>query len=50
MKYGTVVFCNVIKKMAEKKNQSCSYRDDDVTNYVNFFGKLCEKRQKYVSF
>ena len=23
--------------------QACIYRDDDVTNYVDFFEKLCKK-------
>ena len=36
MKFGTAILCNVTKKMVEKKFQNCSYRDDDVTNYVNF--------------
>ena len=36
--------------MVEKKIQNCSYRDDDVTNYVNFFQKLCQKWMKYVFF
>ena len=34
----------------KKKIQNCSYRDDDVINYVNFFEKLCEKWLKYVFF
>ena len=38
MKFGTVILCNVPKKAAEKKD-----RDYDVTNYVNFLKKLCEK-------
>ena len=29
--------------MVEKIFQNCNYRDDDVTNYINFFEKLCEK-------
>ena len=36
--------------MVEKKFQNCSYRDNDVTNYVNFVEKLCEKWLKYVLF
>ena len=36
--------------MVKKKIQNCSYRDDDVTNYVNFFQKLCQKWMKYVFF
>ena len=31
------------KKMVEISFQNCSYRDDGITNYVNFFEKLCEK-------
>ena len=50
MKFGTVILFNVTKKMVEKKIQNCSYRDDDVTNYVNFFQKLCQKWMKYVFF
>ena len=38
------------KKMIEKNFQNCSYRDDDVTNYVNFFEKLRKKWLKYVFF
>ena len=29
--------------MVAKKIQHFNYRDDDVTNYVNFFENLCEK-------
>ena len=43
MKFGTVILCNVTKKVVEKKSQNGSYRDGDVTNFVNFFEKLCEK-------
>ena len=43
MKFGTVILCNVTKKMEEKNFQNSSYRDDDITNYANFFEKLCEK-------
>ena len=50
MKYDTVILCNVTKKMVEKSFQNCSYMDDDVTNYVNFFEKLCKKWLKYVLF
>ena len=38
------------KKMEEKHFQNSSYRDDDITNYANFFEKLCEKWLKYVFF
>ena len=34
--------------MVEKKFQNCSNKDDEVTNYVNFFEKFCEKLLKYV--
>ena len=46
MKFGTVILCNVKKKW----QKNCSYRDDDVTNYANFFEKLCNKWLKYVFF
>ena len=36
--------------MVEKFFQNCSYSDDDITDYVNFFEKLCEKWLKYVFF
>ena len=36
--------------MVEKNIQNCSYKDDDVTNYVNVFEKLCKKWLKYVFF
>ena len=36
--------------MVEKNLQNCSYRDDDITNYVNFFEKRYEKWLKYVFF
>ena len=39
MKFGTVILCNVTKKIVEKNFQNCNYRDDDI-NYVNFFEKL----------
>ena len=42
MKFGTAILCNVIKQMVEKLSQNCSCRDDDVTNYVSFFEKLCK--------
>ena len=48
MTFDTVILCNVTKKMVENVFQNWSYRDDDVTNYVNFFEKLCEKWLKYV--
>ena len=50
MTFGTVILCNVTKKMAENHFQNCRYRDDGVTNYVNIFEKLCEKWLKYVFF
>ena len=31
------------KKMVENFFQNCSNMDDDFTNYVHFFEKLCEK-------
>ena len=34
--------------MVEKEFQNSSYRDDDGTNYVNFFEKLYGKWLKYV--
>ena len=43
MKFGAVILCNATKKMVGKNFQNWSYRDDDVTNDVNFFEKLCEK-------
>ena len=42
MTFGTVILCNVTKKMVEKNFRNCSYSDGDVTNYVNFFEKLFE--------
>ena len=50
MKFGTVILFNVTKKMIAKSFKDCSYRDDDVTNYVNFLKNLCEKCLKYVFF
>ena len=56
MKFGTVILCNVTKKKKKSGRkkfpnfQDCSYRDDDVTNYVDFFEKLCKKWPKYVFF
>ena len=47
MKFGIAIFCNVTKKMVEK---NCGYRDDDATNYVDFYEKLCEEWLKYVLF
>ena len=32
--------------MAEKSFQNCSYRDDDVTNYVLFLKKIMRKMAK----
>ena len=43
MKLGKVILCNVTKKMVEKKFQNCSYRNDDVTNYVIYLEILYEK-------
>ena len=38
MKFGSVTICNVTKTKNKNKNyQNCSYRDDNVTNYVNFW-------------
>ena len=37
MKFGTVLLCNVTKMWYKKNFQNSGYRDDDVTNYVNFF-------------
>ena len=31
--------------MVENYFKNSSYRDDNVTNYINFFEKLCEKWQ-----
>ena len=47
MKFGSVILYNVTKKMGEEIFLNCSYRDDDVTNYVIFLGKLSEKWLKY---
>ena len=33
----------MLQKNGRKQVQNCSHRDDDVTDYVNFFEKLCEK-------
>ena len=41
MKFGTLI----LKKIVEKFFQNCSYKDDDVTNYINFFEQLSEKWQ-----
>ena len=43
------LYFNVTTKMVDKNFQNCSYRDDDVTNYVNFFEKLCEKWNMFFS-
>ena len=37
------------KIMVENYFKNWSYRDDNVTNYINFFEKLCEKRQLYTT-
>ena len=36
--------------MVEKNLQNFSYKDDDVTNYANFFEKIYEKWLRYVFF
>ena len=33
----------MLQKMVEKNFQNSSYKDDNVTNYVNFLKKICEK-------
>ena len=33
----------MLEKNDGKKFQHCSYGDDGVTNYINFFEKLCKK-------
>ena len=38
------------KKMAEKNFQNCSYNDDSVTNYVNFFLTIMRKMAKICFF
>ena len=38
--------CNVTKQMVEKFFQNCSCKDDDVTNYDNFFWKNMRKMAK----
>ena len=45
MKFGTVILCNVTKKLVEKKIQNCNYSDDDVTNYVNFLKNYAKNGQ-----
>ena len=50
MIFGTVILCNVTKKLVEKKFQNCSYSDDDVTNYVNFLKHYAKNWLKYVFF
>ena len=40
----------MLQKMLEKDFFNCCYRDDDVTNDVDFFEKLSEKWLKYVFF
>ena len=49
MKFGTAVLY-VTKKLVEKKNQNCSYSDNDVINYVNFFKNCAKNWLKYVFF
>ena len=52
----TVILCIVTKQsfveksQVEKSFQNCSYRDDNVTNYVSFFENLCKKWQKCFFF
>ena len=36
--------------MVEKFSSKFGYKNDDVTNYVNFSEELCEKWLKYVFF
>ena len=36
--------------MGEKFSSKFGYKNDDVTNYVNFSEELCEKWLKYVFF
>ena len=43
MKFGTVILCNLTKKVVEKNFQNCSYRDDGVTNYVIFLKNYAKK-------
>ena len=38
------------KNIVEKNFQNCSYRDDEVTNYVNFVEKKKKKWLKYGFF
>ena len=49
MKFGTAVLY-VTKKLVEKKPQNCSYSDNDVINYVNFFKNCAKNWLKYVFF
>ena len=42
MKFGTVIPCNVTKKMVEKKLQNCSYSDYDASNCMNFLKNYAE--------
>ena len=50
MKFGTVILCNVAKKLVEKKSQNWSYSDDDVTSYVNVLKNYAKNWLKYVFF
>ena len=50
MKFGTAMLYNVTKKLVEKKNQNCSYSDNDVINYVNFLKNYAKNWLKYVFF
>ena len=33
----------MLQKIVENIFENCNYRNDDATNYVNFFEKICEK-------
>ena len=46
MKFGTVILCYVTKKNGGKNFQNCRYRDDDITNCVNFSWKIMRKMAK----
>ena len=43
-------FLMLQKTMVEENFQNCSYKNDDVINYVNFFERICEKWLKYAYF
>ena len=40
----------ILQKNGRKKIQNCSYRDDDVTNYINSFLKFRRKMAKICFF